>query len=203
MSEHLVRVVVADDDGLLRTSLAALLDLQPGLEVVGQAADGEETVRVVRATDPDIALVDLEMPGVDGIEVARRLAGEPVKVVVVTRHARPAHLERALAAGAAGFVLKSTSSDDFVRVIGAIYAGQRYVDPEIATLALTMRACPLSEREREVLALVRDGARTADVAAALHLAPGTVRNYVSSAVGRLGVGSGREAADVAYAEGWI
>ncbi len=198
-----LRIVVADDDQLLRSALAQILDLADGIDVVGQAADGSEAITVCRHLSPDVLLVDLDMPGGDGIEVARALREGPTKIVIVTRHARPALLERALAAGAVGFILKSTTSDRLVSILTDIHAGQRYVDPEIAALALTRRACPLTEREREILALVHAGQRTDDIARALHLAPGTVRNYVSSAMTRVGAGTGRDAAATAYAEGWI
>ena len=200
-----LRVVVADDDELLLTALAMVLDLQEGVEVVGRARDGREAVEVVTQHRPDVALVDLEMPRMDGIEVAAELAGvvPDTAVVVVTRHARPALLKRALAVGARGFILKSTSSEEMVRIVRDVHSGQRYIDPEIAGLALTMRECPLTDREREVLSLVHAGRRTNEIAAQLHLAPGTVRNYISTAMTRLAVPTGREAAAVAYAEGWI
>jgi len=200
-----LRVVVADDDELLLTALVMVLGLQAGLEVVGSARDGREAVDLVVRTQPDVALVDLEMPRLDGIEVAAELALTipQTAVVVVTRHARPALLKRALGVGARGFILKSTSSDQIVRIVRDVHAGQRVIDPEIAALALTMRECPLTERECEVLALVHAGHRTNQVAEQLHLAPGTVRNYISTAMARLVVPTGREAAAVAHAEGWI
>lgn len=200
-----LRIVVADDDELLLTALVMVLGLQAGVEVVGSARDGREAVELVARTRPDVALVDLEMPRLDGIEVAAELAGTmpQTAVVVVTRHARPALLKRALGVGARGFILKSTSSDQIVRIVRDVHAGQRFIDPEIAALALTMRECPLTDRECEVLALVHDGHRTNQIAAQLHLAPGTVRNYISTAMARLVVPTGREAAAVAHAEGWI
>lgn len=201
--ETTLRIVVADDDHLLRSALAQILDLREGFQVVGQAADGLEAVDVIRACTPDLAVVDLDMPGLDGIAVAERLREAPTRVVIVTRHARPAHLRRALGAGAAGFIIKSTSSQRLAEILRDVAQGQRYVDPEVAASALTMRECPLTEREREVLALIHQGHRTAEVAQALHLAAGTVRNYVSSALTRLGADSGREAAAIAHTEGWI
>jgi two-component system response regulator DesR len=202
MSPDPLRIVVADDDQLLRTALTQVLSLQ-GVDVVGQAGDGTEAVAAIRGLRPDVALVDLEMPGLDGIEVARAVGDVPTRVVIVTRHARPAQLQRALAAGAVGFILKSTSSDRLMAILTDIHAGQRYIDAEIAALALTMRPCPLTPRELEILVLVHAGGRTTDIARSLHLAPGTVRNYISSAMTRLGVGTGREAAAMAHAEGWI
>lgn len=200
-----LRIVVADDDELLLSALTQILGLRPGIEVVGGAPNGRVAVELVKATRPDIALVDLEMPEMDGIEVARELReqGLDVAVVVVTRHARPALLTRALAAGARAFMLKSTSTDRLIQILFDVQSGQRYVDPEIAALALTTRECPLTERECEVLAQVRAGLRTAEIAERLHLAPGTVRNYISTAMTRLGVATGREAAGRAHAEGWI
>ena len=200
-----LRVVVADDDELLLTALVQILELQPGVRVVGTARNGREAVSVSQAARPDIALVDLEMPEQDGIEVTAALArsAPETAVVVVTRHARPALLTRALSVGARGFILKSTSTGRLVQVLRDVRAGQRFIDPEIAALALTMRECPLTEREREVLVLVHAGHRSGEIAEQLHLAPGTVRNYISTAMSRLGVATGREAAAVAHAEGWI
>lgn len=202
-TETVMRVIVADDDQLLRTALAQILALQDGIVVVGEAGDGAEAITRIRELAPDVALVDLDMPKADGIEVAQAVRDTDTRVVIITRHARPSQLQRALAAQAAGFILKSTSSDRLVSILADIGAGHRYVDPEIASLTLTRRPCPLTDREREVLARIHLGDRTSDIAHALHLAPGTVRNYVSSAIARLGVANGREAAAIAYDEGWI
>jgi len=197
-------VVVADDEQLLRSALSQVLDLQDGIRVVGQAGDGRAAVELVRRERPDVALLDLDMPVLSGLDATAELRDEPgVRVVVMTRHARPTNLRRALERGAVGFVLKTTPAERLARILLDVRAGQRYVDPEVAALALTARTCPLGERELEILALVREGRTTKEVARALALAPGTVRNYVSGAIARLGVGSGREAADLAWDEGWI
>lgn len=198
-----MRLLIADDDTLLRSALATVLGLDPNVEVVGQAEDGLQAVALAQELVPDVALVDVDMPGATGLEVAERLRDSPTRVVIITRHARPSHLTQAMRAGAAGFVLKSTPSDRLVQILGDVLAGHRFVDPEIAALALTMRPCSLTDRELDVLREVHRGRTTEQVAAALHLAPGTVRNYVSSALTKLGVRSGREAAAHAWNEGWI
>ncbi|MGP7960643.1 response regulator transcription factor [Sanguibacter sp. A247] len=202
-AEPQVTVLVADDEQLLRSALAQVLDLQPGIRVVAQAADGLEAVTRAREVRPHVALLDLDMPVLDGLAATAQLRAEGIAVVVMTRHARPTFLRRALEAGAAGFVLKTTPADRLGTIVLDVHAGHRYVDPEVAALALTARTSPLSERELEVLALVRDGRSARDIAATLSLAQGTVRNYVSGAISRLGVTTGREAADIAWDEGWI
>ena len=197
------RVLIADDDQLLLSALSQLLGLQPGFEVVGRAVDGVEAVEQIRSLRPDVALIDLDMPRLDGLGVVKSVRDVPTKLIVVTRHARPAQLHRALEAGADGFILKSTASDQLTQIVEQVRSGRRYVDPEIATLALTMRPCPLTPRQLEILAMIHEGRRTSEIAEALFLAPGTVRNYVSTAMAELGVGTGREAAALAHAEGWV
>jgi two-component system response regulator DesR len=199
-----IRLVLADDEDLLRGALAALLGLEDDLAVIGEAADSRAAVAVVLRERPDVAVLDLEMPPGDGlraaVEIRERL---PIPVVLVTRHVRPAVLRRALAAGVRGFVPKTTPAARLAEIIRTVHGGRRYVDPEIAASALTESDCPLTAREVEILAIVRTGVPIAEIAAAVHLAPGTVRNYVSAAMARLGVQTRHEAAHHAWEQGWI
>jgi two-component system, NarL family, response regulator DesR len=200
----MIRLLLADDEQLIREALASLLGLEPDLEVVAQAGDGEEAVALAERHAPDLVVLDLEMPGIDGVEAARRiLARRDVPVVLLTRHARPGVLRRALAAGIRAFVTKTTPADRLARILRDVHGGGRYVDSEIAATALTEGACPLTDRELELLRHVREGRSASAIAAQVHLAPGTVRNYLSTAMAKLGAPSGAEAARTAYEEGWI
>jgi two-component system, NarL family, response regulator DesR len=200
----MIRLLLADDEDLLRDALASLLGLEHDMTVVAQAGDGEEAVALAAEHEPDLVVLDLEMPKLDGVEAASRiLAHREVPVVLVTRHARPGVLRRALAGGVRGFVPKTTPADRLARILRDVHAGGRYVDSEIAATALTEGACPLSDRELEVLRLVREGLSASAIAAASHLAPGTVRNYLSAAMAKLGAPTRAEAAKTAWEEGWI
>ncbi|KSW30119.1 response regulator transcription factor [Cellulomonas sp. B6] len=200
----MIRVLLADDEELLRGALTALLGLEPDIEVVADVADGETALAEVIARAPDVALLDLEMPGLDGIEVADRLRRRVVTpVVIVTRHARPGALRRALAAGVRGFVPKSTPAAELARIIRLVAAGQRYVDAQLAAAALTEAESPLTPREVDVLRLIRTGLPSKRIARELGLAPGTVRNHTSSAIAKLHADSGHAAAAVAWDRGWI
>ena len=200
----MIRVLLADDEDLVREALATLLELEPDLTVVAQAGDGERAVALAAEHEPDLVVLDLEMPRLDGVEAMRRiLARRQVPVVLITRHARPGVLRRALAAGARAFVPKTTPADRLSRILRDVHAGGRYVDSEVAASALTEDACPLTERELELLRLVREGIGAAAIAERVHLAPGTVRNYLSTAMARLGASSRADAARIAYDEGWI
>ena len=200
----MIRLTLADDEDLIRGALAALLGLEPDLSVAGEAADSVAAVAVALRVRPDVAVLDLEMPPGDGLgaatEIRRRLA---IPVVLVTRHARPAVLRRALAAGVAGFVPKTTPAARLAEIIRAVHAGRRYVDPDIAASALTEDECPLTSRELDILRVVRSGAPIADIAAAVHLAPGTVRNYLSTAMAKVGAATRHAAAHHAWEQGWI
>jgi two-component system, NarL family, response regulator DesR len=200
----MIRVLLADDEQLIREALATLLGLEPDIEVVAQAGDGEEAVALTERHAPDLVVLDLEMPRLDGVEAARRiLARRPVPVVLLTRHARPGVLRRALAAGIRAFVTKTTPADRLARILRDVHAGGRYVDSEIAATALTEGACPLTDRELELLRHVRAGRSATAIAERVHLAPGTVRNYLSTAMAKLGAPTRAEAARTAYEEGWI
>ncbi|MGW3284012.1 response regulator transcription factor [Streptomyces sp. NPDC001002] len=201
----MIRVLIADDEDLLRSALVALLALEDDLVVVAEAATTTDAVRLALETRPDIAVLDLEMPPADGLFAAGELraAGLPTRIVLVTRHARPAVLRRALAAGVSGFVPKTTSAARLAEIVRDIAAGRRYVDPEIAASALTEDDCPLSERELEVLTAARTGASVAEIATVVHLAPGTVRNYLSAAMAKLNAPTRHAAAHHAWQQGWI
>ncbi|MDN3026407.1 response regulator transcription factor [Streptomyces sp. S.PB5] len=201
----MIRLLLADDEDLLRSALAALLSLEDDLTVVAEAATSTEAVRLALELRPDIAVLDLEMPPTDGLRAAEeiRAAGPQTHVVMVTRHARPAVLRRALAAGVRGFVPKTTPASRLAEIIRDIAAGRRYVDPDIAASALTEDDCPLSERELEVLRAARTGASVAEIAEQVHLAQGTVRNYLSAAMSKLGATTRHAAAHHAWQQGWI
>lgn len=201
----MIRLLLADDEHLLRSALAALLSLEDDLTVVAEAATSTDAVRLALEHRPDIAVLDLEMPPTDGLRAAEeiRAALRDTHIVMVTRHARPAVLRRALAAGVRGFVPKSTPAARLAEIIRDIAAGRRYVDPDIAASALTEDDCPLSERELEVLRAARTGASVAEIAEQVHLAQGTVRNYLSAAMSKLGATTRHAAAHHAWQQGWI
>ncbi|MFJ8531980.1 DNA-binding response regulator [Streptomyces sp. NPDC093591] len=200
----MIRLLIADDEDLLRSALAALLALEPDLTVVAEASTSTEAVRLARERRPDIAVLDLEMPPTDGLRAAEEIRAElPTRIVLVTRHARPAVLRRALAAGVRGFVPKTTPAARLAEIIRDIADGRRYVDPDIAASALTEDDCPLTDRELEVLRAARTGASIAEIATEVHLAPGTVRNYLSAAMSKLGTPTRHAAAHRAWEQGWI
>ncbi|MEV4093927.1 response regulator transcription factor [Streptosporangium saharense] len=200
----MIRLLVADDEDLVRGALVALLGLEDDLTVVAEAATSADAVRLTLEHRPDIAVLDLEMPPADGLRAAEGIRAESsVKIILVTRHARPGVLRRALSVGVRGFVPKTTPAARLAEIIRDVAAGRRYVDPDIAASALTEGDCPLSDRELEVLRASRTGASIKEIATQVHLAPGTVRNYLSSAMAKLGVGSRHAAAHRAWEEGWI
>ncbi|MCX4972890.1 DNA-binding response regulator [Streptomyces sp. NBC_00620] len=200
----MIRLLLADDEELLRSALAALLDLEDDLSVVAQAATSTDAVRLAREHRPDIAVLDLEMPPADGLTAAEQIRAElPTRIVMVTRHARPGVLRRALAAGVSGFVPKTTPAARLAEIIRDVAAGRRYVDSDIAASALTEDDCPLSDRELDVLRATRTGASIKEIAKEVGLAQGTVRNYLSAAMSKLNVSSRHAAAHRAWEEGWI
>lgn len=199
-----IRVLVADDEVLIRGAVEALLALEEDLEVLPGVSDGTAAVAAAQEHRPDVCLLDLEMPGLDGVEAAQEiLRSVPTKVVIFTRHARPGVLRRALAERVSGFVPKSTPAEELADVLRQVASGRRYVDPEIAAMALTGEQSPLTERELDVLRVGRTAHRVEEIAQALHLAPGTVRNHLSNAMAKLGVRTRQEAAQRAWEEGWI
>jgi len=199
-----IRLVVADDEQLIRGALVALLELEDDISVVGSADNGSDAVALAQQLQPDVCLLDLEMPPTDGIYAAEEILRKVnTAVVIVTRHARPGVLRRALASRVSGFVPKSTPAEKLAVVIRDVAAGRRYVDPEIAATALNAESCPLTARELDVLRLSRAGETVQSMAKTLHLAAGTVRNYISSAMARLAVQTRFEAARIAWEQGWI
>lgn len=201
----MIRVLLADDEDLIRVALAALLGLEPDLEVVAQASDGRAAVDAALAHRPDVAVVDLEMPALDGLEVTTELAQvlPSCAVVILTGRGRPPHLQPALAAGAKGFVPKGSPGGALADVIRRVHAGGRYVDPALAADALTAPECPLTPRELEVLRLADHDTPVAVIARRTHLSSGTVRNYLAAAVTKLGVASRSEAIRAAHNNGWL
>lgn len=200
----MIRVLVADDEAMIRSAIAALLNLEDDIEVVAECANGTEALDEAVRLTPDICLLDLEMPGLDGVEVAERLHRlVATRCIVVTRHARPGVLRRALASGVSGFLPKSRGADEVAEVIRRVAAGARYVDPEVAADALSDERSPLTERELDVLRAGRRGQTTGQIAKALSLAPGTVRNHVSTVLGKLHVATRQQAVILAEERGWI
>lgn len=198
----MIRVVVVDDEEMIRTAIVQLLSMETDLEVVGEADNGTQGLELVQQLGPHVALLDLEMPPTDGIDVALQIAA-PTRCVLMTRHARPGVLRRAMAADIAGFVPKSSPVSTLADVIRDVAAGKRYVDADIAAAALGAEACPLTDRELDVLRLTRRHASVAEIAATVHLAEGTVRNYLSTAMTKTDTASRHEAAEYAYEHGWI
>lgn len=200
-----IRVLLADDQAMVRGALAALLELEHDLEVVGQVGRGDEVVAAARHTSPDVCLLDIEMPGLDGIAVAGELAasGLATRSLIVTTFGRPGYLRRAMDAGAGGFVVKDTPAAELAEAVRRVHAGLRVVDPALATESLIGGPNPLTEREREVLRAALRGNQIQQIAQELHLSPGTVRNYLSSAIGKTGTSTRVEAAKVAEDRGWL
>ena len=201
----MIRLLLADDENLIRTALAALLTLEDDLEVVAQAASGDEALAMARAHAPDVAVLDLQMPGPDGITVAEALRTEVPRCagIIVTSHGRPGHLKRALAAGVRGFLPKTVSAQVLADVVRTVHSGGRYVDPELAAEAISAGDSPLTPREADVLELAADGAQIEQIADGASLSPGTVRNYLSSAAAKLGASNRHEAVHIARTHGWI
>jgi two-component system response regulator DesR len=199
-----IRVLLADDQALVRGALAALLDLEADLEVVAQVGSGTEVLDAVREHRPDVALLDIEMPRLDGIEATRLVtSATSTRVLVVTTFGRPGYLRRALQAGASGFVVKDVPASQLADAVRRVHRGLRVVDPTLAADSLTAGESPLTERETDVLREARDGSSVAEIAARLHLSQGTVRNYLSSAIGK--TDSANRVAAVREAErlGWL
>lgn len=197
--------MLADDETLIREAVAQMLDLQDDLDVVAQAATGPEAVAAAVRAAVDVAVLDLQMPGLDGIAVAEHLASAlpGCRTVIVTSHGRPGHLKRALAAGVRGFLPKTSSAATLSRVIRTVHDGGRYVDPDLATEAIAAGDSPLTPREADVLELAADGAPVDEIAVRASLSPGTVRNYLSSAVTKLGAANRHDACAIARRTGWI
>jgi two-component system response regulator DesR len=200
-----IRVLLADDQALVRGALSAMLNLEPDIEVVAEVGSGDEVVPAARQTKPDVALLDVQMPGKDGLAAAAELRDNmpTCRVVVCTTFGRPGYLARAMAAGAAGFVVKDAPPEQLVDAVRRVHSGLRVVDPALAAESLARGASPLTDRERDVLTTARDGGTVADVSKALHLSEGTVRNHLSSAIGKTGARTRAEAARIAEDCGWL
>ena len=200
-----IRIVVADDETLLRDALEAILSLQADIDVVAVAASGTEAIAQIERHRPDVAVLDLLMPGADGIEVAEAVAGPSpgTRCLILTSYARPGYLKRALAAGVRGFVPKTTPAATLTEVIRRLHAGQRYVDPELSAETIAAGDSPLTPREADVLELAADGAPVEEIARRAALSPGTVRNYLSAASLKLGAPNRHIAAEIARSKGWI
>ena len=201
----MIRVLLAEDQTMLRGALAALLALQDDIEVVAEVARGDAAVSQALATQPDVALLDIEMPGLDGLRVASELHQRlpACRILMLTTFGRPGYLRRAMESGAVGFLLKDAPPDELAHAIRRAVAGERVVDPTLALSALSEGASPLTERERDVLRAARYGASVADVAAQLALSEGTVANYFSSAMQKTGARNRVEAAHLAEEKGWL
>ncbi|MFT4110684.1 response regulator [Propionicimonas sp.] len=201
----MIRVLLADDQALVRGALAALLNLEPDLEVVAEVGSGEAVLDAVRREHPDVALLDVEMPGMDGIAAAAAVRAEfpGVRVLIVTTFGRPGYLRRALRAGASGFVVKDTPAARLADAVRRVHAGLRVVDPVLAADSLVAGESPLTERETEVLRAARDGASVAVLASRLFLSEGTVRNHLSAAIGKTSARNRAEAVRIAEENGWL
>ncbi|EEZ78825.1 response regulator receiver domain protein [Actinomyces sp. oral taxon 848 str. F0332] len=200
-----IRIVVADDQALVRGAIAMMLDLEEDIEVVAQAGNGREAIEAVACGDVDVVLADVEMPVMDGIAAASRIRKEhpDVKILMVTTFGRPGYLRRAMEAGASGFVVKDAPSDSLASAVRKVMAGQRVVDPDLAAESLAASSNPLTEREQDVLRATSDGGTTADVSRSLFLSQGTVRNYLSSAIHKTGARTRAEAVVIARDNGWL
>ncbi len=201
----MITVLLADDQALIRGALAALLELEDDLEVVAQVGRGDEVLAAVRETKPDVALVDIEMPGLDGIEATAQVRAEcpDTKVLIVTTFGRPGYLRRAMEAGASGFVVKETPAEELAAAVRTVAKGGRVVDPALAAESLFEGPNPLTDRERDVLRETLTGVKVADIAKRLYLSEGTVRNHLSSAIGKTGASTRVEAAIKARNYGWL
>jgi two-component system response regulator DesR len=199
-----IRVVLAEDQAMVLGALAALLEIESDLEVVGRAADGERALALCAELRPDVLVTDIEMPKLPGLELAAavKAKGLPTRVLILTTFARPGYLRRALDAGASGYLLKDAPSAQLADAVRRVAAGLRAVDPELAAEAWS-EACPLTERERQALRLAALGRSAPDIASELGLSEGTVRNYLSEAIGKLGAANRIEAARIARDKGWL
>ncbi|MQA93208.1 MAG: response regulator [Streptosporangiales bacterium] len=201
----MIRILLADDERLVRGAVATLLRLEADLDVVAEVGRGDGVAAAVAAHDPEVAVLDIDMPGRDGLTVAEELlrGGARCAVCMLTSFGRPGYLQRAMAAGVRGFVGKDAPAEQLAAAIRKVHAGGRYLDAELAAGAMAAGGNPLTEREREIMRLVGTGAETAEIAARLHLSEGTVRNYLSSSMAKLGESNRLAAVRTATDMGWI
>ena len=204
-SAHPIRVLIAEDQTMLRGALATLLDLEADITVVAQAVNGREALKLARATEPDVVVTDIEMPERSGLELAAdlNLAESKARVIILTTFARPGYLRRALDAGARGYLLKERPVSELAEAIRRIHSGLRAIDPDLAADAWDADEDPLSDRERQILRLAGEGRTSAEIANALRLSEGTVRNYLSDAITKLGANNRIDAARMARTRGWL
>jgi two-component system, NarL family, response regulator DesR len=200
----MIRVLLAEDQAMVRGALSALLKLESDLDVIGCAADGEEAWQIAQREKPDVIVTDIEMPRMTGLELAQRIHERmsECKVVILTTFARPGFLRRALDAGVSGYLLKDAPADQLAEALRKVHRGGRSIDPQLALEAWSGDD-PLNDRERQVLRLAGEGMSASDIAEQLHLSQGTVRNYLSEAIGKLGVGNRIEAYRLARQKGWL
>lgn len=200
----MIRVVIAEDQGLVLGALAALLDMEDDIEVAATATAGQDALEKILEIEPDVVLTDIEMPGMTGLELLQILKekGFPGRVIIVTTFGRSGYLRRALEGGAAGYLLKDAPADELAEAVRRVHQGLRAVDPELAAQAWG-KPDPLTDRERQVLKLAGEGLSNSKIAQELHLSTGTVRNYLSEAIGKLGAANRTEAARLARKQGWL
>jgi two-component system response regulator DesR len=200
-----IRVLLAEDQAMVREALAALLDLEGDIDVVAQVARGDEVVATAQAHEVEVALLDIEMPGLTGIEAAGllRKVRPGVKIVVLTTFGRPGYLRRAMESGADAFLVKDAPASQLAEAIRRVLSGERVIDPTLAAAALAEGANPLTSRERDVLAAAADGSANAEIGARLHLSEGTVRNYLSATIQKTGARNRTEAVRIATEKGWL
>jgi two-component system, NarL family, response regulator DesR len=200
-----IRVLLAEDQTMLRGALAALLDLEPDITVIAQAANGHEALKLARDLSPDVIVTDIEMPQKTGLELASdlNLVESRARVIILTTFARPGYLRRALDAGARGYLLKERPASELAEAIRRVHSGLRAIDPALAAEAWTADPDPLSDRERQILQRAGDGRSSAEIAADLRLSEGTVRNYLSEAIAKLGATNRTDAARIARTRGWL
>ncbi len=201
----MIRIVIAEDQQMLRGALASLLQLEEDIEVVAQVSNGDEALQAINTYQPDLCLLDIEMPELSGLDVAERIKQEglPCKVMIVTTFARPGYLERAMEAKVEAYLLKDEPIQFLVEAIRKVYQGGRVISPELANFLFEKEENPLSEREQEVLRLVAEGKSTDEIASTLYLTKGTVRNYLSAAIQKLEVNSRHQAIKKATEKGWL
>jgi two-component system response regulator DesR len=198
-----IRVVIAEDQAMVLGALAALLEMEGDIRVVAQLRNGRDALQAVLSQRPDVVITDIEMPELTGIELAAQLKGRsPAKVVIVTTFARPGYLRRAIDAGALGYLLKDSPAQELADAVRRVHKGQRVINSELAAEALS-EPDPLTDRERQVLRLAGDGASSEEIAKELSLSDGTVRNYLSDAIGKLGAANRVDASRIARAKGWL
>jgi two-component system, NarL family, response regulator DesR len=200
----MIRVLLAEDQAMVRGALSALLNLESDIEVLGSVPDGEAAWREVQRLKPDVLVTDIEMPGITGLELVQRIHRHelPVKSIIVTTFARPGFLRRALDAGVSGYLLKDAPAENLAEALRVVHRGGRSIDPQLALEAWS-EADPLNDRERQVLRLAGEGQSASDIAIKLNLSHGTVRNYLSEAIGKLGAGNRIEAYRLARQKGWL